>query len=378
MNGKERMITAIRNKQPDHVPVAPDISNMIPCRLTGKPFWDIYLYEDPPLWKAYINAVKHFGMDGWLYDVPLELEYSRKDKEEIPVWRKAIVERTDERIYTRRHRSVNGKEEWTDWCDVYYIADSPTNKIPIKKLGLPPGSPGEWEDVEPRTHYEGLEAFHEANRMMDGDGVVAKCVGLPGLDVRNTDAIFEYYDEKEKTIARCENLHQNIVQQVQELVKLKSDLIVIGSSGHMISNPELIFRELSLKTLQEATAICKKADVPTQVHCCGPEYDFVKIAAEESDLCSINPLEIPPMGDCVLKQVKQEFGSKIGLMGNLHTTNVMLRGTPDDVREAAKKAIDDAGDNGGFILSTGDQCGRDTPFENIFAMVETAQTYGKY
>ncbi len=49
-----------------------------------------------------------------------------------------------------------------------------------------------------------------------------------------------------------------------------------------------------------------------------------------------------------------------------------------DVINASKKAIDDAKEGGRFILSTGDQCGRDTPFENIFAMVETARTYGKY
>jgi hypothetical protein len=30
------------------------------------------------------------------------------------------------------------------------------------------------------------------------------------------------------------------------------------------------------------------------------------------------------------------------------------------------------------ILSTSDQCGRDTPDENIYAMVETPRTYGRY
>jgi len=84
------------------------------------------------------------------------------------------------------------------------------------------------------------------------------------------------------------------------------------------------------------------------------------------------------MGDCDLAEVKRRFGSKLSLMGNLHTTDVMLRGSVETVREAARKAIADAGEGGGFILSTGDQCGRDTPFENIFAMIETAQEYGKY
>ena len=30
------------------MPVAPDISNMIPAKLTGLPFWDLYLYEKNP------------------------------------------------------------------------------------------------------------------------------------------------------------------------------------------------------------------------------------------------------------------------------------------------------------------------------------------
>jgi uroporphyrinogen decarboxylase len=102
------------------------------------------------------------------------------------------------------------------------------------------------------------------------------------------------------------------------------------------------------------------------------------MAAEETDLTVIDPLEIPPMGDCSLAELKKLYGDKIVLKGNLHTTKTMLRGSVEDVVQASKKAIDDAGEGGGFILSTGDQCGRDTPDENIKAMVETARDYGRY
>ncbi|MCL2463170.1 MAG: hypothetical protein FWF44_10935, partial [Defluviitaleaceae bacterium] len=85
-----------------------------------------------------------------------------------------------------------------------------------------------------------------------------------------------------------------------------------------------------------------------------------------------------PMGDCDLKELKRLYGNKLVLKGNLHTTKVMLMGSAQDVADASKKAIDDAAEGGRFILSTGDQCGRDTPDENIFAMIETAKTYGKY
>lgn len=84
------------------------------------------------------------------------------------------------------------------------------------------------------------------------------------------------------------------------------------------------------------------------------------------------------MGDCDLAEVKAKFGHRISLMGNLHTIDTMLKGSPDDVEKAAREAIDAAAAGGGFILSTGDQCGRDTPDENLYKLVEVAREYGKY
>lgn len=84
------------------------------------------------------------------------------------------------------------------------------------------------------------------------------------------------------------------------------------------------------------------------------------------------------MGDCDLGELKRLYGDEIILKGNLHTTEVMLRGTPDDVAVASKNAIDAAAEGGRFILSTGDQCGRDTPDENLHAMIDAARSYGRY
>jgi uroporphyrinogen decarboxylase len=84
------------------------------------------------------------------------------------------------------------------------------------------------------------------------------------------------------------------------------------------------------------------------------------------------------MGDCDLADLKRRYGGRLTLKGNLHTTDVMLRGTADDVVRESRAAIDAAAAGGRFVLSTGDQCGRDTPDENLLAMVETARTYGRY
>ena len=51
------------------------------------------------------------------------------------------------------------------------------------------------------------------------------------------------------------------------------------------------------------------------------------------------PLEIAPMGDCDLAEIKLSFGRRLALMGNIHTTAVMLMGTPEDVEREAKKCM---------------------------------------
>ncbi|MBI4977930.1 MAG: hypothetical protein HZC28_10620 [Spirochaetes bacterium] len=137
-------------------------------------------------------------------------------------------------------------------------------------------------------------------------------------------------------------------------------------------------RKISFPAVKRVVELATAAGMPTHVHSCGPETELVKLMAEETGLTIIDPLEIPPMGDCNLKELKQKYGTKLTLKGNLHTTEVMLKGTVDDVIRESKKCIDDAATGGRFVLSTGDQCGRDTPFENLHAMVETARTYGKY
>ena len=105
---------------------------------------------------------------------------------------------------------------------------------------------------------------------------------------------------------------------------------------------------------------------------------LVEIAANESDLDCIEPLEMAPMGDCDLREIKQTFGNRLALKGNLHTTDTMLFGSVEKVEDDCKKAIDDAAEGGGFILATGDQTPRDTPFDNILAVKRIAETYGRY
>src|SRR5512133_2099555 len=72
MTGRARMLAAFAHQKPDYVPVSPDISAMVPVRLTGRPFDEMFL-DGQPHWgyasasvaQAYVDAVRYYGMDGW-------------------------------------------------------------------------------------------------------------------------------------------------------------------------------------------------------------------------------------------------------------------------------------------------------------------------
>jgi uroporphyrinogen decarboxylase len=379
MTHRERLQAVLAGKIPDCVPVAPDISNMVPAKLTGKPFWDLYLYNDPPICEAYIAAAKHYDIDS-VMDGYFRVEFPNAGKD-TPPWKPFIVARTDDRITTQNSYVDGGKRIWATTANVYYVADSPTCDVPLEKLNLP-AEPVRFEPVEgAKVVDHGPAGMRRIKQLMGDQGLVG--VWLATTNPFSTaEGIYEYYDnpdKHEKWAADRVEVVEKRFAQIQSLpADCRPDFLCVGGSGTLIFQTLDVFRQLSLPAVKRAIELATAAGYPTHIHSCGPETALIKLMAEETTLTVIDPLEIPPMGDCNLAEIKKLYGQKLTLKGNLHTTEVMLRGSPDDVVRAAKQAIDDGAAGGRFILSTGDQCGRDTPPENLRAMVETARTYGRY
>ena len=378
MTSRQRLQIVLQRGIPDCVPVAPDTSNMIPARMTGKPFWELYLYQDPPIWKAYIDCVKYFGFDS-LMDGYVAIEF-----DDLPLWpqdesRPVIVYKDSQRIVTQNLKQAGGKDFWSERVNVFYRADPPTWYIDPSLARLPK-TPDNYEEIhDVREWPQGGQLLSLVKKEMGDHGLVGVFCGTSKL-LQSEEDIYDYYDDPDKYARRRAFLLEHYEAKFNRMMSLddKPDFICVGGSGTLVLQTPAVFRELALPIVQKITAMAKAAGIPSHIHSCGPEAELIKIMAEETDLTVIDPLEIPPMGDCDLARIKKLYGDKLVLKGNLHTTQVMLNGTPEEVIEASKRAIDAAAEGGGFILSTGDQCGRDTPDENLFAMIETARTYGRY
>jgi len=377
MTSRERLLKVLAGEIPDCVPVAPDISSMIPAKLTGKPFWDLHLYKDPPIWEAYIEAAKYFDIDS-LMDGYFRLVFP-DDDDGGPEWETFIVFKNEERIITQASYAENGKRVWKPMVTVYYIADSPTWEVDPEKIGLPP-VPANWEPITGIKPVDrGSQGLKRVKELMGDQGLVGVFVATTCPIATERD-LYEYFDNPDRHKGWAAERVEAAEKRFHKIMALdvKPDFLCVGGSGSLVLQTVDIFRQLAFPAVKRVIELASAAGMPTHVHSCGPEKELVRIFAEETDLTVIDPLEIPPMGDCDLPALKRLYGDRIVLKGNLHTTDVMLKGSVDDVVAASKKAIDDAAEGGGFILSTGDQCGRDTPFENLRAMIDIARSYGRY
>lgn len=376
MTNKQRFLTAMTGGTPDCVPCAPDFSNMIPAKRTGKPFWDLYLHQDPPLWRAYLDAARYFGIDAWFMYASFAVEPS-PDVESCS----EIVHRTDERLVQRTTFRTPKGDLWNE--TTFYRADPPTQTrklikhpeedIPkLQYLLLPPEryDRGEWD----------------AQREAVGDlGIFGPTVGIPGLHVANewfdgnlTAATYAMVDYPALVDQLMEWYLEQCRRYLEFYLREQPDFVLLGASGLLTLQSPATFARWSLPAVAEFTRALRHAGIPSMLHACGKQRLLVDAFVEHTDLDCVNPLEMAPMGDCDLREVKQAVGNRIALMGNLHTTRTMLHGTPDEVEAAALDALSAARGGGGFIMSTGDQCGRDTPEENLFRLGEVTRSAGQY
>jgi len=74
---------------------------------------------------------------------------------------------------------------------------------------------------------------------------------------------------------------------------------------------------------------------------------------------------------------KRRLGSRMTLKGNLNTSN-LVASAPDAIYQITRDAIAQGKADGRFILSSGCCLGRDTPPENVDAMVRACEDFGAY
>ncbi|MEI6500102.1 MAG: uroporphyrinogen decarboxylase family protein [Armatimonadota bacterium] len=382
MTSRERLLTALRNGIPDRVPVAPDISMYVPMRYSGCTLQDFWTgpKNGLPHWQAYLDAADHYGLDAWtapVFGLPLIYEDSpvewRHESRVDPV--------RDVLVSTAVVRTPAGDLTQETVC---YRGDQPSATVKLIK-DLPRDLPRfRYTQPLPRAlDVATLDTYR--NACQQRGHAFGVTIPYPGYHmwsywVQGGVATLAYAAQDTPAVLD-EWLEWDLergTREVELALQAGLDFILFGGSGTITMASPALAERCAIPALKRWSAMAKAADLPTMLHSCGKTRALADLLVAHTDVGMLNPVEPPPMGDVDLAELKETHGQRLALMGNLHTTDVMLLGSVQDVRRESLKAIRAAGANGGFILSTGDQCGRDTPDENLREMVRVAAEFGSY
>jgi uroporphyrinogen decarboxylase len=89
----------------------------------------------------------------------------------------------------------------------------------------------------------------------------------------------------------------------------------------------------------------------------------------------LNPIEPPAMD---INWVKQEYGDRLAISGNIDLGYTLTRGTPAEVRAEVRQRIHDLAPGGGFALASSNSVPEYVPLVNYNAMREAAFEFGRY
>jgi uroporphyrinogen decarboxylase len=376
MTPRERMLTAYRNQEPDYVPVSPELWYDIPLQISRVPFEDICL-GNYPLWKIQLAAHEYFGTDAWI--VPFPGRSAAAPEPEVKS--RHIDEKTLEIEYVfptskgPLRRVTRNNDVYYDWAIEHPVKNLRRDMPKYEEVVL--ADPTQCDFSEMTDALAGV-----------GDkGLVTPFVGklffdfiASAVEGESTQAIYEFNDHQDF----LKELHVRYIRHMETMADViiratrpKVIFVENGYSSVGIISPAM-YREWDKPVIEAVSKVAKAHGVLLHVHQHGPAMNVLQDLVEAGvDL--IDPLERPRSGDVTdLAAVKRQYGGRVALRGNMHSHDVLLRGTPADVERQVKECIRSAGSGGGYILATGDGAIVGTPLENIHAMLQAGRKWGRY
>ena len=246
-----------------------------------------------------------------------------------------------------------------------------------------------WPDSADPARFEGLVDRARAIRETTGAALVLAsiCPGpleiglwLRGFDqflmdsVLNPD-IFQAIGEK---IAEIKIRYWNaVLPLVKDYVDVVAESEDLGAQNGLMLSADTYRRFLKPLHTKVFSAIRKHTDAPIFLHSCGAIREVIPDLIE-SGVNILNPIQVSAYG-MDSKELKRDFGADLVFWGGgCDTQAVLSRGTKQQIRDEVKRRIDDLAPGGGFVFTQVHNIQADVPPENILAMWEAWEEFGSY
>jgi methylmalonyl-CoA mutase cobalamin-binding domain/chain len=184
-----------------------------------------------------------------------------------------------------------------------------------------------------------------------------------------TKDLYEVPDKVEAAIrASCDDLIANAVQVCKNNGNMLAFIVLERSSGFYYRLP--IFERFEWPFLQRYVDAFVSEGIIPWLHFdtdYGLNLPYLKQLPKGKCICDLD-------GTTDIFKAKEILKGHMCISGDVPAALLSL-GQPSEVEAYCKRLIDEVGDGGGFMLTTGCECPIDVKPENLRAMVETGKSY---
>lgn len=229
-----------------------------------------------------------------------------------------------------------------------------------------------WEGFARRVadvQREGLAAVYSAVQIFESAWY------LRGLE----NLLMDMFSEFEMAAACLDTMTELKAATAARAASCGVDMIVfgddVGTQKGMMMSPGM-WRKWLKPGMREAIHAAKaaKPDVLAYYHSDGVIYDIIPDLIEIG-VDILNPVQ-PECMDPAL--VKAQYGDKLSFWGTIGTQTTMPFGTPREVKDCVRHNIETVGRGGGLVVAPTHLLEPEVPWENIEALVEAVELYGRY
>jgi uroporphyrinogen decarboxylase len=245
-----------------------------------------------------------------------------------------------------------------------------------------------WPDPHDPARYAGLEeAARELSRTTD-KAIIVNLIGsifefswyLRGY-VRFLEDLLSDPPLAEAQLDAMLEYQTALVGEVLDRVGGYVSVVLTGSDlgtqrGPMI-DPEVYRRSVWPRYRKLWDLIHSRTSARIFYHSCGSILPMIPLLIE-GGVDAIHPVQpmAADMGDRA--RLKREFGDRITFWGAFDQQRVLPFGTPDQVRDEARRLLDELMPGGGFVFAAGHNIQADVPPENVLALFDTVHEHGVY
>ncbi len=205
------------------------------------------------------------------------------------------------------------------------------------------------------------DAFEFSHYLHGLDNLLVDYIENPGFAKRLAEVVINY----KKRVA-------------ERAIAEGADIILTGDDYAYRKSPIMspkLFEEFILPYLKEMVNLAKTKGVPFIKHTDGNIWSIIDMIVN-TGIDALDPIE--PIAGMDIGKVKELYGDRIAVIGNIDCTEVLTYGTIEEVESAVKETIAKAGVGGGYILASSNSIHPGVNPRNYRAMVEFARKYGKY